>query len=338
MRRALKICVYGAGAIGGHVAARLIAAKEHDICVVARGATLQAIRSRGVILHSAGETIQAKPELATDDPSTLPPQDLVIVALKAPALSAVAEALGRLLKPQGCALFLVNGIPWWWRHGLSRPGGPLRSVDVDGMLWKHVKPERVLGGVVYSSNEIESPGVVHHTANDKWLIGEPDGSSSARLRAAVMALSHSGLGAEATPDIHREVWRKIIITGSANPLSALTRLNSYELGANPETRALMTSIMRETLAVAAALGYDLRAEVDVEKLARRSQAHAQQRPHSMLWDVLTNRPLEVEALLGQTQAFARECAVSVPTIDVILTLVRGLDRAERYCGFTENLR
>ena len=333
----MKICIFGAGAIGGHVAARLVAAKKDDICVVARGSALQAIRSRGLTLRSAGETIQAKPELVTDDASALPPQDLVIVALKAPALPAVAEALGELIKPQGCALFLVNGIPWWWRHGLPAPGGPLTLVDPDGRLWKHVKPERGLGGVVYSSNELESPGVINHTANDKWLIGEPDGSSSARLLAVVLALRHAGIGAEATPDVHREIWRKIVITSAGNSLSALTRLDFYELGAHPETRALMMSVMRETLAVAAALGYDLRGETDLERLAKRAKSRAQQRPHSMLWDVLTNRPLEVEALLGQTQAFAREHRVSVPTIDVILALLRGLDRAERYCGFTEGV-
>lgn len=333
----MKICIYGAGAIGGHVAARLVAAGKDDICIVARGATLQAIRNRGLTLHSAGKIIQAKPELVTDDVSTLAPQDLVIVALKAPTLPAVAEALGRLLKPQGCALFLVNGIPWWWRYGLPGPRGPLTLVDPDGMLWKHVRPERALGGLVYSSNELESPGVINHTANDKWLIGEPDGSSSARLREVVLALRNAGIGAEATPDVHREVWRKIVITSSGNSLSALTRLDFYELGAHPETHSLMMSIMRETLAVAAALGYDLRAEMDLEKLAKRAKSRAQQRPHSMLWDVLTNRPLEVEALLGQTQAFAREQKVSVPTIDVILTLLRGLDRAERYCGFIEGV-
>jgi 2-dehydropantoate 2-reductase len=331
----LKICVYGAGAIGGHVAARLTAARHHDISVIARGETLAAIREGGLTLHSAGEVLKAEPAVVTDDPSRLPPQDLVIVTVKAPGLPPIAEAIARLLGPAGCALFLVNGIPWWWHYGREREPRPLPALDPDALLWKHVRPERALGSAVYSSNELVAPALIHHTANNRWVIGEPDGSMSPRLNAVVQALGEAGLAAEAAPDIHRVIWQKNVTTASGNAVSALTRLDFYELGVDPQTRALLQGLMREIIAVGVAVGIDLRAEIDVEKLSQRGKAHSRQRPHSMLWDVLTNRRLEVDAQLGQVQTFAREHGVLTPTLDVIATLLRALDRADRHPGVLE---
>ena len=185
----MKVCVFGAGAVGGHIAARLLAAKADDVSVVARGAVLHAIRSRGFTLRSGGSEISAKAEKATDDPSTLAPQDLVIVALKAHAVPGAASAIARLLGPQGAAVFLLNGIPWWWPHGRRGESGPLRLLDPESALWTHVKPERALGCVVHSPNEMVEPAVVVHTGQNHLILGEPDGSSSARLKSAVQMLS-----------------------------------------------------------------------------------------------------------------------------------------------------
>lgn len=325
----MKICVYGAGAIGGHAAARLVAAKHHEISVVARGETLAAIRDRGLTLRSGGEVIKAMPSTITDDPARLPLQDLVIVSVKAPGLPSIASSIARMLAPTGCALFLVNGIPWWWHYGRPGEPRPLLALDPGAALWTQVKPERSLGSAVYSSNELEAPAVIHHTANNRWVIGEPDGSLSARVEAAAHALTEAGLAAEVTRDIHRTVWQKNVATASGNSVSALTQLDFYELGVDPQTRALLAGLMHEMIAVGVALGIDLRAELDVEKLAQRGRAHSRQRPHSMLWDVLTNRRLEVDAQLGQVQAFAREHEVPTPTLDLIVTLLRALDRADR---------
>lgn len=324
----MKVCVFGAGAVGGHVAARLLAAQADEVSLVARGARLQAIRERGLTLHSAGEEIKAKPAITTDDPSTLSPQDLVVVALKAPALSAAAESLARLLAPAGCAVFLLNGIPWWWRHGLPGASGTLPLLDPERKLWTRLGPERALGCVVYSPNEMEAPGIIVHIGASRFVMGEPDGSSSARLDAAVESFNRGGLVAEATTDVRREIWRKLISNASNNPLSALTRVMLGELGADPGLRRVMADVMRETLAVAAALGWDLRPEMDVEKITTRPGRKPDIRS-SMLQDVLMQRPLEVEAQLGQIRAFAREAEVTVPTIDVILPLLRGLDRSLR---------
>jgi 2-dehydropantoate 2-reductase len=324
----MRICIYGTGAIGGHVATRLAATSTHEVSVVARGAVLKAIREHGLVLHSGGKEIRGRPHAATDDPSSLPLQDLVIVGLKAPALPDAAATIGRLLAPEGCALFTTNGIPWWWHYGTSEPR-PLPLLDPQGTLWMEVGPQRALACIVYSANAMDTPGVIHHSGNDRWLCGEPDGSNSPRLQQAIAALRGAGLNAEAAPDLRREIWRKLPTNASGNCVSALTRLNFHALGAHAETRELMAAIMRETMAVGAALGYDLRGEIDVERDSRRANTDPHQRPHSMLWDALTHRPMEVEAMLGQTQAFARDAGIAVPTTDVVVALLRALDRAGR---------
>lgn len=322
----MKVCVFGAGAVGGNVATRLVAAQAADVSIVARGATLRTIRERGLTLHSLGQEFTAKPKVATDDPSTLPPQDLVITTVKAYGLPAIADALARLIAPQGCALFLLNGIPWWWRHGLAGASGPLPLVDPQAMLWTRVTPQKALGCVVGSPNEVKAPGFIVNTRFNRYLMGEPDGSLSTRLNAAVELFRRSGIEAEASTDIRREIWRKLTTNAAGNPLTALTRLSLSELGAEPQLRELSATIMHEVLAVAAALGWDLRSELDVEKNSARSGNKSEIRT-SMLQDVLLKRPLEVEAQLGQIQAFAREAGVAVPAIDVIVPLLRGLDRA-----------
>jgi 2-dehydropantoate 2-reductase len=320
----MKVCIFGAGAVGGNVATRLLAAGADEISVVARGAMLQAMREQGLTLHSGGKEIKAKPAVATDDPSTLPAQDLVLVTLKAHAAPGAAAAIARLLAPQGCAVFLVNGIPWWWRHGLSGRSGPLPLLDPGGALWTHIKPERALGCVVHCPNDLVAPGVIVHTGVNHFILGEPDGSMSARLDAAAETFRRGGIDAKMSNDLRRDIWQKLVGNASGNTLCALSRVDLGGLGADPELRALSISVMHETLAIAAALGWDLRAEMDVESAARRGKPG--QRP-SMLQDVLQGRPMEVEALLGQIQAFARDAGIAVPTIDVILPLLRGLNRS-----------
>jgi 2-dehydropantoate 2-reductase len=319
----MKVCVFGAGAVGGHIATRLLAANADEISIVARGAILQAMRERGLTLRSGGKEITAKPTVATDDPSTLPPQDLVVVTMKAHALPGAAAAIGRLLAPEGSAIFLLNGIPWWWRHGMPGAAGTLPLLDPDGALWTQVRPERALGCVVYSPNEIVAPGMIVHTGPKYLAIGEPAGLPSARLTAAAEMFTHGGVETRVPADLRREIWQKLAQNASGNTLTALSRADLGALGADPGLRALSINVLREALNVAAAQGWDFRAEVDVEKVARRG---APGQRTSMLQDVLAKRPLEVEAILGQIQAFAQELQVPVPTIDVILPLLRGLDR------------
>ena len=319
----MKVCIFGAGAVGGHIATRLLAAKADEISVVARGAQLQAMRTRGLTLRTGGKEIHAKPAIATDDPSTLPPQDVVAASVKATAaLPAAAAAIGKLLAPDGCAVFMINGIPWWWRHGLPGASGTLPLLDPDGALWNHVKPERTLGCVVHMPNEIVEPGVIVHTGVNHLVLGEPDGSASARLDAVADMFTRGGIETHKSKDIRRDVWQKLSLNASGNTISALTRVDLGGLGADPGLCELSIKVMREAMTVAAAQGWDLAAEMDVEKLARRGKPG--QRP-SMLQDVTHKRALEVEALLGQIQAFARELKIATPAMDVILPLLRGLD-------------
>lgn len=322
----MKVCIFGAGAIGASVAAKLLAAKADEVSVVARGAMLKAMRERGLTLRSGGKEIKAKPETATDDPSTLPPQDLVIVTVKAHALTAAAPAIARLIAPQGCAVFLLNGIPWWWNQGRPGGGGTLQLLDPDGALWNLVKPERALGCVVSGPTDIPEPGVIVQTGGLRLTLGEPDGSASPRLNAVGEMFKRGGIDIDMSKDLRRDIWLKLVSNASGNTIQALTRVDLKGLGTDPDLCELSIKVMRETLEVAAKLGWDLRPEVDVEAAARRGKPGQRT---SMLQDALKARPMEVEALLGQIQAFARDKGVAVPSIDVILPLLRGLDRSFR---------
>jgi 2-dehydropantoate 2-reductase len=323
----MRVCVFGAGAVGGHIATRMSAAGLADVSVVARGAQLDAIRRQGLTLKSGGGEIHGKPKTATDDAATLPQQDVVLVTLKAHALPQLAATLDKLVAPQGTIVFMLNGIPWWWPYGRAGAQGPLRLLDPDGELWTRLR-EKALGCVIYSPNELEAPGVVVHHGANRWVIGEPSDQTTGRLRAVVDLFSRSGLPAEISPDLRAEIWRKLMNNASGNTLAALTRLGHHAIASDPDLKRLGIQIMRETLDVAAAVGWDLRGEIDVEKIAGRVTAGPATKP-SMLQDVLLGRPLEVEAHLGQTQAFARERKVAVPTIDLVLPLLRGLDRSLR---------
>ena len=190
----MRVCVFGAGAIGTHIGARLSAANQADVSVVARGASLEAIRRNGLTVKSGGEEINGKPKVASDDPSTLPPPDVVVVTLKGHALPPLAATLERLTAPNGVVVFMLNGIPWWWPHGRAGQQGPLRLLDPDGELWTRLR-EKALGCVVYSPNEIEQPGVVVHGGGNKYVIGEPSDRKTERLQAVIDLFNQSGLPA-----------------------------------------------------------------------------------------------------------------------------------------------
>src|SRR3954462_10622803 len=208
----MKVCIFGAGAVGGHIATRLIAAKADEISVVARGAQLQALRTRGLTLRTGGKEIHAKPAVATDDPSSLPPQDVVLVGIKATgALPAAASQIAKLIGPNGCTVFLINGIPWWWRHGRTGESGTLPLLDPEGALWNEVKPERTLGCVVHMPNEVVEPGVIVHTGPCHLILGEPDNSSSARLKSVADMLTRGGIETHSSNDIRRDVWQKLAL-------------------------------------------------------------------------------------------------------------------------------
>ena len=324
-----RICVYGAGAVGGHVAARLAHAGLSEVSVVARGPHLQAIRRDGLTLrHLGGGVWNAHPARASDDPADLPPQDIVLVGLKAPALPQHAKALDRLLAPGGYAVFMVNGIPWWWRHGLpGQAGAPLELLDPQGALWRILGPERTLGAVIHSANEIEQPGLILNRGDNRFILGEPDGSDSRRLADCLDLMRRSGLATETAKDLRLEIWRKLLLNVAGGPVCALTRLDHAARSADGDLNALGVRLAGEFAAIAAAMGL-----APGEDYARRAAHPPRSGRPSMLQDVLLSRTLEVEAQLGQPQRFARERNVATPCLDIVLPLLRGLNRANNAEG------
>jgi 2-dehydropantoate 2-reductase len=326
-RKAMKVCIYGAGAIGGHLAARLISKGDCEVSVIARGAQLEALRTKGVTLHTAdNRVISGKPAAATDDPSRLPPQDIVVVTLKAHAQSAIAAPLAKLVKPQGVALFAMNGLPWWWNHG--RRDAHLELLDPGGALWRGFGPARALGGVVNSSNEVIEPGVIQASGTKRWIVGEPNGGTSARAKQIVDMFSAADLDGVLSTDIRRDIWRKIMTNISSNPIAALTRLVTKDAGTIPGLPGIAAMLIKEALQVAVRDGTDLSGEVDADAMTRPGGGRAAGKS-SMLQDVEAGRPVEVEAILGQVQAFARDHAIATPTLDVVCALLRGLDLSLR---------
>jgi 2-dehydropantoate 2-reductase len=319
----MKVCVYGAGAVGGHAAARLIAGGHAEVFVVARGAHLDAIRTNGLFLETEGQTIGGKPAGATDDPATLPKQDLVVVTLKAHSLPAIAAPLKVLLAPDARALFFTNGIPWWWNAGINDEGS-LPLLDPDGALWRDLGPESVLGGVVHSANQINRPGVVTHAAANKWIIGEPGGGVSPPAEEAADLFEKSGLVAPVSQDIRRDMWEKLTLNIAANPLAALSRLRLGRWHEAPGITELGQTMVLEVMAVAAAMGWDISDKIDPATAVPARPGRPGGYP-SMLQDAAAGRPMEVEAIVGQVQAFAREHGVPTPAIDVVLPILRALN-------------
>lgn len=323
----MKVCIFGAGAVGGHIATRLINAGADEISIVARGAMLKAIRERGLTLRSNGkEEIHVQPKTATDDASTLPPQDVVLVTVKAHALSAAAPAIGKLLAANGVAVFLLNGIPWWFQHGFKAGASTLPLLDADGALWREVKAERALGCVVLSPNDMVEPGVIVHNGAHKLVIGEPDNTTTPRLQAVVDMIKRGNMDAQISNDLRKDIWQKLSLNASGNTVTAITLNDLAQVGADEGLVTVSVNVMKETLAVAAAQGWDLRAETDCDAAARRGRPGQRT---SMMQDALAGRAMECEALMGQTQAFARELGIATPSIDVMLPLLRGLDRSFR---------
>lgn len=323
----MSICIYGAGAVGSHIAAKLLRAGQ-EVALVARGPHLAAMKERGLTFQGVGEAFTVPVPVATDDPATLPAQDIVVVTLKTVSLPGHAEAIASLLGPGGIAVFMNNGIPWWW-EGARENGGPLPLLDPDGSLWRLVRPERTVGGIIYSPNEIVAPGVVSHSARNRFVLGTADGRPNDDAVRVAECFGQAGMQTDLAEDIRREVWLKLLLNAPGNPLSALTRLTAGERGEDPELAGLAVSIVEEVLAVARAQGWDLADAVDRDEYRHPPKANRGAGRPSMLQDVLAGRPTEVESILGQVQAFARRDGVAVPVIDVVLPLMRGLDRAVR---------
>lgn len=315
----MKVCVFGAGAIGGLVGVELARA-DVDLSVVARGAHLAAMRARGLRLQIDGEERVVHP-VCTDAATDLGVQDYVIIALKAHAISDAVDAIAPLLGPQTCVVTASNGLPYWYFHrtdGLPQ-GTTLETVDPGGKQWRELGPERAVGCVVYPAAEVIGPGVIRHEHGRKLPIGEPNGERSARIETLHQLLVQAGFEAPIRNDIRDEIWLKLWGNLCFNPLSALTHATVDVIAADPELRAICRSMMDEAKAIGDRLG--LRLRVDAE---RRIDGVGALGAHkmSMLQDLERGRSMEIEPLVGVVQELGRLLDVPTPSIDIVLALIR----------------
>ncbi|WP_041801604.1 2-dehydropantoate 2-reductase [Rhodopseudomonas palustris] len=314
----MKVCIYGAGAIGGYLGVQL-ALSGADVSLVARGAHLAAMKANGLKLLIGGEERVAQPR-CTDNPAELGVQDFVIICLKAHSITGVLEQMKPLLGPNTRIVTAVNGVPYWYfyKHGNQLEGTMLESIDPGGRQWRELGPERAIGCIVYPATEIEAPGVIKHVYGDKFPIGEPSGEISADCERLSKVFEAAGLKAPVLDRIRDEIWLKLWGNVCFNPISALTHATLDVICSDPATRALAKAMMLETQAIAESFGVKFR--VDVERRiegARKVGAHKT----SMLQDLERGRPMEIDPLVTVVQEMGRLTKIPTPAIDAVLGLV-----------------
>ena len=315
----MKIAVFGAGAIGGLLGAKLAAAGT-DVTFIARGPHLAAMQANGLVLKSGGETLTVHPR-AVGSAAEAGPQDVVVVTLKAHGLPAAATDIARMMTGDTTLVTAVNGIPYWYFYGLEGPWRDRRveSVDPGGKLWDVLPPRQVVGSVVYPAAEVVSPGVVEHLYGDRFSLGEPDGSRSERIEALSRLMIAAGLKAPVRPRIRDEIWVKLWGNMAFNPLSALTGATLARLTGAPDLRSVARAMMLEGQAVAEALG--VRFAIDVDKRIAGA-AEVGEHKTSMLQDLERGRPMEIDALLGSVVELGAMTERQTPVCKTILALVR----------------
>ena len=326
----MKICIFGAGAIGGYLAVHLAQVRGIEVSVVARGEHLAAIRRDGLRLVSPKGEMKAMVQ-ATDRPADLGVQDLVILALKSHQVTPALDGVQALLGPDTAVVPPTTGIPYWYFHGLPGPfeNRPIERLDPQGLQWRALAPERVIGCVYWVASEVTAPGVIHHDGSlSRFPIGEPDGSSSARITRFARALSDAGLDAPVVPDIRAWIWAKMISSLCWNPVAVLTTATLAEMNARPEVVAIVRAMMAEADALAGRLGVaKLPISIDDRiAAARNAGAHKM----SMLQDLERGRPLELDVLMDSIGAMRELAQSATPTIDMVYALLRL--RAERTAG------
>jgi 2-dehydropantoate 2-reductase len=315
----MKVCIFGAGAIGGYMGVKLAKAGA-DVSLVARGPHLVAMQEKGLTLIEEGETTTV-PVTASDDPAALGVQDYVIVTLKAHSVPPVVSKMAPLIGPNTTIVSGVNGVPWWYFHKLegAHEGTRLDSVDPGNVQWDGFGPDRVLGCVVYPAAEVIEPGVIKHIEGNRFSLGEPDGSKSDRAQALSKILANAGLKAPVRPKLRDEIWVKLWGNLSFNPISALTHATLDVLCTDEGTRAVARNMMVEAQEIAERLG--VKFPIDVDRRIAGGAAVGAHRT-SMLQDLDQGRPMEIDALVASVQELGRVTGVPTPTIDTVLGLIR----------------
>ncbi|MGI9413849.1 MAG: ketopantoate reductase family protein [Hyphomicrobiales bacterium] len=320
----MRICVVGAGAIGGLLAVKLAEA-GNEVTVIDQGAHLQAIRDKGLkLVWEDGSTLVAKLN-AVGSAREAGPHDLVILALKAHFLDQVARDIEALCTPDTMILTVQNGMPWWYfqKHGGPLDGRKLDSLDPSGLLTRHIPADRIIGCVTYPAAAVVEPGVVHHVEGDRFPIGELDGSDSERVRKLHDTLVGAGFRSRVLDDIRSEIWLKAWGNLSFNPISALTHATLVDICEFPETRELAATMMAEAQAIAEKLGVAFRHTIE-KRIAGAEAVGAHKT--SMLQDVEQGRSLETEALIGAVLEIGRLTETPAPATEAIYACVKLLNR------------
>jgi len=317
---ALKIAIYGAGAIGGYLGVQLSLA-GHDVSLIARGAHLKAMKKNGLKLLIDGEERITTKCFCTDEPAEAGPQDYVIVTLKSHQAYDAAARFGPLMGPNTAVVTAMNGVPWWYFYKLEgkHENHRLDSVDPGGFQWKTIGPERAIGSVVYPATEIIAPGVIKHVYGNKFTLGEPDGVTTERVQKLSDAMNEAGLKAPVRDNIRDDIWIKLWGNLCFNPISALTGATLDIVATDPPTRILSRCMMMEAQTIGEALGVHFRVDVH-----RRINGAAEVGAHktSMLQDLENLKPMEIDALVTAVQEMGRLVDVETPYIDSVLGLIQ----------------
>jgi 2-dehydropantoate 2-reductase len=316
----VKVAVYGAGAIGGYLAAALAKGGQAQVTLIARGATLDALTRHGLRIYLDDELHTVTQVAATDDPAEAGPQDAVILALKAPVVRHIADSVQPMLGPETAVVTAMNGVPWWYFHAHGGPldGARLESVDPNGELSAKLPPERCIGCVVYPAAEILEPGVIRHEYGNRFMLGEPDGSKSERAQALSKAMTAGGLKAPVRPRIRDDIWLKLWGNVAFNPVSALTTGTLAQIAGEAGTRRVARAMMVEAQRVAEALGVKMSVEVDTRI---KWAADVGEHKTSMLQDLERGRTMEVDAMVTAVAEIGDLLEIDTPTIDTVLGLL-----------------
>jgi len=316
----MKVCIVGAGAIGGFVGTRLAAAGKAQVSALARGATLEALRAHGWRLQMDGGLISAPAAAVSANAAELGPQDLVVIAVKGPALGVIAPAIAPLLGEHTLVLPAMNGVPWWFGSGAAGlPGGPLDSVDPGGSIGAAIPYERVLGCVVHASASVAEPGLVQHKMGKGLIVGEPEGGESARSRGVAELLSHAGFDVTLSPRIRYDIWYKLWGNMTINPVSAMTGATADRLLDDPLVSGFCLAAMREAAAIGQRIGCAISETPEDRQLVTRKLGAFKT---SMLQDVEAGRPIELDSIVGAAREIGERVGVPTPNIDALLGLTR----------------
>ena len=314
-----KIAIYGAGAIGGWMGAKL-AAVGCNVSVVARGAALDALRAHGLRLRE-GDAETTCPVQASDDPAALCVQDLVVVSVKAPGMADVARRIGPLIGPRTIVLTAMNGVPWWFLQGFGGPvaGRTLESVDPGGAIAQAIPAAQVIGCVVHASCSVDAPGVIRHRAGNGLIVGEPAGGETPGVKALTDLLMQAGFDVTLSPQIQRDVWYKLWGNMTVNPVCAMTGATSDRALDDELVRGFISAVMLEAKAIGARIGIPIAEQPeDRHQVTRKLGA---MRP-SMLQDVEAGKPVEIDALVSAVRELGQLTQVPMPFTDALLGLSR----------------